>query len=60
MLPDQELARTTSPAIAVSLAEELEINPAAAILQLFRKSGGDDTELAQALSALKQKEEAKT
>ena len=56
MIPDQELARTISPAMAFSLAQELEVSLAAAVLQLFRKNGGDDTELAQAFSALKRKE----
>ena len=39
-----------------SLAEELEIDPAAAILHLFQKNDGDDTKLVQAVETVKQKE----
>ena len=47
VLPDLELAEKITPAHSqvVSLAEEMNINPAAALLEKFRRDGGDDTEL---------------
>ena len=59
MLPDMELAETITPAQVLSLAEEVDVNPAVAIIEKFRRKGGDDTELAQAIRAVKLKEEAK-
>ena len=58
-MPDLELAETIPFAQLISLAEEMDVNPAVAILEKFRRNGGDDTELAQALRAVKLKEEAK-
>ena len=59
MLPDMELAEAITPAQVLSLAEEMDVNPAVAIIEKFRREGGDDTELAQAIRAVKLKEEAK-
>ena len=56
-MPDLELAETITPAQVVSLAKEMGINPVAALLEKFRRDGGDDTELIQALQAMELKEE---
>ena len=39
-----------------SLAEELEIDPAAAILHHYQRNDGDATKLVQAVETVKQKE----
>ena len=43
----------------ISSAEELEVNPAAAILHEFQGNDGDDSELAHDVEIVKQREEAK-
>ena len=54
----QELASTIPPSMVLSLAEELEVNPAVAILHQFRRNDGDDSELTQAVVIVKEREEA--
>ena len=53
-----DLARTIPPSMVLSLAEELEVDPATAILHQFYWDLGDDSELTQAVEIVKEREEA--
>ena len=45
-----EVSKSLTADALVVLAEKLKVNPLAAIVDQFRKNGGDDVELSQAVS----------
>ena len=48
-----QLTKSTFPDAACDLADRLELNPLTAVIHQYRRIGGDETTLVQALSDMK-------
>ena len=48
-----QLTMSTYPDAALGLADRLELNPLTAVIHQYRRIGGDETMLVQALSDMK-------
>ena len=48
-----QLTKSISPEVVFDLADSLEVNPLTAVIHQYRRIGGDDVVLVQALSDMK-------